>query len=295
MLNYRRFTIPACALFAISVLGANLFISAHPAGADTPFQANAPQPAEPEKNENAITSDPCDQASGTRADGPSESLPPAAIVPRGIALNPTTAPDAKNVSDFEARPLLPAEKHKQPLQPKSPKRTAALGSASSLYRALISLIVVLTLIMTGAYLFRRFNLAGSRGGPAGGIEILARNGIGPKQSLCVVKFGQRLLLVGLGPNYMTTLDAVDEPTEMAHIMGLLEKQKPSSISNNFRRLFRHEAEQYDFDENANQQAQYEYAPEPGGQWHQAKGELASLLGKVKGLTRIRPDRENRIP
>ena len=73
------------------------------------------------------------------------------------------------------------------------------------------------------YIFRRLAL-GSRGGLApSGVEVLARNSINPKQSLCLVKLGPRVLLLGLSPNQMTALHTIEDPDEVARRIGAAEE------------------------------------------------------------------------
>lgn len=288
MVNYRRLIAyqKTVIIFCLTAL-AYLPLS-QSARADSDFQANtALVPREKEQTP------PSREAPGQRAPAPTPAGKPEKSTAHASSATADTPADnalSPADSDFESRPLLPPKGTPEKPHQKTTPKVDTLTSGPSLWRPLLSLMVVLALIVAGTYLFRRFQGANARAGIGGGIEVLARNGIGPKQSLCLVKFGERLLLIGLGPNYMTALDTVEDPSDVARIMGLLEKQTPHSITNTFSRLFQHEARQYDPQQTPSDQTDYQYENDPADPWYQAKGELNTLLDKVKGLTRIRPRR-----
>ncbi len=125
-----------------------------------------------------------------------------------------------------------------------------------------------------------------RVGRSNAIEILYRSAINPKQSLCLVRLGNKLLLVGLSPNHMSCLVNMDDPEEIAQVLGLLEKDSIHSISNTFGRLFHKESQGYDVDEKATEpENSYEASEE--GEWRETKSELSELVDKVNGLARMK--------
>jgi len=155
----------------------------------------------------------------------------------------------------------------------------------SLWQTAGSLLIVLALIIAAAYLFRRYLLGSQRKFIPSGMEIIARNNINPKQSLCLVKLGGRLILLGLSPNHMALLHTIDDPEEVAQLIGRLQENKPGSITNSFGKLFHRESDIYQDDVSPAEQDNYRNGKNPS--WHQARGELSALLDKVKGLSRIR--------
>jgi flagellar biosynthetic protein FliO len=165
----------------------------------------------------------------------------------------------------------------------------------SFWRPFLSLLAVLALIVLCAWLFRRFFPGSQHGRTNSAIEIIARSAISPKQSVCLVRLGRRLLLVGLSPNHMANLSVVNDPEEIALIMGEMEKQMPNSISKTFDKLFHREARQYDDPLGRTEQSLQdgdtevlEYEQDEPRQWRHTRHELSSLLSKVKGLARLRP-------
>ena len=157
-------------------------------------------------------------------------------------------------------------------------------TSTSLWKTFFSLLIVLALIVVLALLFRWFSMKGKLNLNHSGIEILARNTIGPKQSLCLIKVGGRLVLIGQSPNHMASLHTVEDDEEIAHIMGQIEQSGNKSITNTFGRMFHREAQDYDYREVPD--GELDISSDENKQWSRAKGELGALLSKVKGLSRL---------
>ncbi len=60
----------------------------------------------------------------------------------------------------------------------------------------------------------------SRGSPSA-VEVLSRQTLGPQQQLAVLRFGQRVLLIGTTPTGMSTLATVEDPAEVRAIVSEL--------------------------------------------------------------------------
>lgn len=67
------------------------------------------------------------------------------------------------------------------------------------------------------------------------VEVLSRQSLGPQQQLSVVRFGQRILLVGTTSNSVTTLAQVEDPSEVQALLSELESSVGKrGVSNPFR-------------------------------------------------------------
>ena len=102
-------------------------------------------------------------------------------------------------------------------------------------RLLWPLLIVLLVITMLAVALRRWVWRGSRFGAGGVLEILTRHHLSPKQSLCLVKLGRRVLLVGITPDSITAVASIDNPEEVAAIIASLERAKPKSFTAMFAR------------------------------------------------------------
>jgi flagellar biosynthetic protein FliO len=207
---------------------------------------------------------------------------------------PNASPAAPEETDKSAQVVSPWENQLLGRRPENADASASNDNQQSQvpspWKTFVSLIVVLALIVGATYLFKRFALNAKRGSTLAGVEILARSNMNPKQSLCLVQLGNRLVLLGQSPNHISTLQTIEDPDEIAQIMGQMEQKKSLSITNTFNKLFHREKDFYQNDESSVFPLDIEDNPDqnqPSQQWCQAKGELSSLLDKVKGLSKIR--------
>jgi len=165
-------------------------------------------------------------------------------------------------------------------------QTVSRSSMPSAARMVLSLLAVLALILLGTLLLRRFSVRGRRIVARSGVEILSRTPINSRQSLFLVKIGSRILVLGVSPNHIASLDTIEDSEELSSLLGLLESQNPSSISQGFERMFNRQSREFDSQAPAEFTTMDWNEPESrmaGG----AKHELSALLEKVKGLSRIR--------
>jgi len=197
------------------------------------------------------------------------------------------------IASLESKPVGGARKSTDSLlgvRKDLPEQNADIKTTSTWW-VLTSLLLVLALIVVTAYLLRRFLPGSRRLGRSSAVEILSRSVINPRQSLCLVRLGNKLLLVGLSPNHMSPLASINDPEEIAQISGLLEKDSVNSISNTFGRLFHKESQGYDMDIEEKIAQPDRSGPEADANeqsnWREARGELSELLSKVKGLARMK--------
>lgn len=206
------------------------------------------------------------------ADLPEPTLDDKTVAPPPGAI--VTAADVPQSDVSEGIISRPTGNSKQP----------AFGGLSTT-RTIIALAVVLALIIGVSAVLRRFNPT-ARGFARGGcLQVLVRTSIGAKQSLCLVKLSDRLILLGVSPNHIAALDSIDEPEDVAHIIGLVESGKPNSITGVFRSTIDNEMEAYEGTD-LSPHLKDDTSPKHR-QYARAQGELATLLDKVKGLSRIR--------
>jgi flagellar protein FliO/FliZ len=98
------------------------------------------------------------------------------------------------------------------------------------------LLIVLALIVAAAWCFRRWM---PRGGPStsrAALHVIARHPLSNKQSLVVVRLGQRVVLLGITPDRIATLADIDDPDEAALLVADLQRAHPDSFTSVFRRF-----------------------------------------------------------
>jgi len=108
-------------------------------------------------------------------------------------------------------------------------------------------ILAMVLLVMGLVLklLRRAGLGKSFGGSTATIQILSRGYLSSKHQMVLVRFGQRVLLLGLGPQSLGVLSEVRDPGEAAEILARLEGGKPGSISQDFQQTIDSAVQQYD--------------------------------------------------
>lgn len=105
----------------------------------------------------------------------------------------------------------------------------------------MGLVVVLGVIVASSKILRRFvpGLGAAYGD--GPIHLLYRTHLGPKQSLCLIRCGSSLYLVGVTAEHMHTLAEITDPEEIDFIKGQCMQVRPNSASKAFRAAL-HESE-----------------------------------------------------
>lgn len=212
---------------------------------------------------------------------------------RATSLDPPqdSPPDAGGRTDLVAktasdRSLLGADLHKELVIRSDKKTKLSEPGGLSLWRGGVALLAVLVLIIALAALWRRFNPAARALAQAGCMQVLVRTSITPKQSLCLIKLGNRLLLLGISPNHIASVATIDNPEEITHLLGLIESRSANSISATFSGIINREKQSYATDEDGFDLAESDNVRDEFPKYSNAKGELTNLLQKVKGLSRI---------
>ncbi len=116
----------------------------------------------------------------------------------------------------------------------APTQTAGVGSKLPWTRSAAALVGVLALIGLLAWGYRSFT-AGTltrlpRRRRTATIEVLSRAALSPRHSVCLLRIGDRAVLVGLSPQSVATLDVVSEPLAVARLAGQSFSESSNSAS-----------------------------------------------------------------
>ena len=151
-------------------------------------------------------------------------LPRASGSPAGPASAPAGDPARRLV-----RPRAP-----EGIEAEKVKRGGETGGGW--LQTLAALAVVIALIFVVRMLLRR--LSGSAGVSRRGraMEVLAREAIGSRQQLSLVRLGRRLVLVGSGPSGMSRLAEITDPDEVAELVEQVRSAGGVSLSGLFGRF-----------------------------------------------------------
>lgn len=106
------------------------------------------------------------------------------------------------------------------------------------------LLVVLALVIGLGLVVKRFLPARTLLGAGGAMHVLARTPLSSKQQLVLVQLGRRLLLLGVTPERISTLSVVEDPDQVALLLGEVASGRPGSLASAFTQSFDEETGAY---------------------------------------------------
>lgn len=170
---------------------------------------------------------------------PGESMSPGVGAPDDAwaTIAPQAPAEEKPLRRASARPAAVARG----------EAAAPTTGAASWTRTVASLAAVVGLIVLLAWGYRAVSGGGlvlARPRQPGLIEVLSRAALAPRQSVCLLRVGPRLLLVGLSGDRLTALDAFVDADLAARLAGEAASARRDSRVAEFRRALDHEAGQY---------------------------------------------------
>jgi flagellar biogenesis protein FliO len=158
--------------------------------------------------------------------GKRESIPSFPF--RQVAASESDAHDASAAGrKLAARSSAP---RRSPERAAAPTPTAAIGTVAS------SLAIVLGLFAALVWFSKRFAPSGAAALPQEAVELLGRTPLDGRQTMQLIRVGNRLLLVALSAGGATTLTEITDPLEVEHLAGLCRPGKSNSSTAAFSRV-----------------------------------------------------------
>lgn len=152
----------------------------------------------------------------------------------GLAPVNRAAADAATFVDYESDPqtLVPSPPMANHAAERTESReigaTPAYHESHPMLRVATSLAIVLGLLFVGVWVLRQLGARPTaRNRSRDLLELLGRERLAGKSHVCVVRFGERVLLLGDGPTGLRTLAQITEPEECGKIMAYYGSQRPS--------------------------------------------------------------------
>jgi flagellar biogenesis protein FliO len=120
-------------------------------------------------------------------------------------------------------------------RPSRSKPASTARRADSMFSSLGGSVILPMMIVVGticgsAYFFRRLVNPGHKPGADNAIKVLSRQYLSSKQCLCLVRLGGRLVLLGVTPDRINAVAHIDDPEEVAGIMGDVSRAGGSTFS-----------------------------------------------------------------
>lgn len=199
---------------------------------------------------------------------------PASPAERSAADAGPVGPAAPDVDSSEGREIARRETALTPdrfgnNETRTVARRESAGSPG-LIRDLWPLLVVLVLVAAIALFLKKFIPARRLMSGSQVLRIVARTHVTPKQQLMLVKLGRRMVLLGVSPERINTLSTVDDPDQVASLLGEAASSQDHSSSQAFAESMREEAGAY-------------ADPSDEDATSATRGQVRGLLEKVRSL------------
>ena len=159
-----------------------------------------------------------------------------------------------------------------------------------LLKPLLSLFGVLALIVIIAWLIKKYLPGQANTGMEDIIQVIGRVSVDTKNSLCLAKFGNEMLLLGVGADGIRLIEKVSDPDKIASMMGKIEASRLNSISKSFSNVFKNARGDY-LDDNLEDEEIIEEFDDTKSFETSRDDELTGLLNKVRGLSKMKQNRQ----
>ncbi|HAH48735.1 MAG TPA: hypothetical protein DCM07_28630 [Planctomycetaceae bacterium] len=180
-----------------------------------PMRSGTPQPAAQNMRTNAVTD--------------SNAI-------KHVRTQPLPQRSEREVRTAEANPITPLDRPN--LSDPESTGQSVTKRAPSIWGTFGALLVVISIILVGAKLFKKHHPLGSAGLPREVMEVLGKKPLDARQTIHFVRCGSRILILGSSPAGLEMLSEVVDPVEVDLITGMCREGAESArAANSFRNLF----------------------------------------------------------
>jgi len=142
--------------------------------------------------------------------------------------------------DLDARPLA----RRAPPTPGTAGPAVGSGGWLRTTGALLGVVALILLLGWGYRTVVAGGLPTLRGGRAPLIEVVSRAALGPRQAVCLVRVGPRLVLLGMTATAIRALDVIDNAALVAQLLGEARAHRPDSATAEFNQCLERESRSY---------------------------------------------------
>ncbi len=168
--------------------------------------------------------------------------------------------------------------------PKSPALSVSPASNLDWQRLAIAMGIVIGLILLLRYGMLRLFPGGRVGKGTGAVRVIARTAIAPRQQVMLLQVGRRVVVVGDSGGALTSLAQIDDPDEVASLLGQIENAEVASpvSASRFKAMFNRQ--QQTFEEPQPEQEPDSVEPPPA-EVANAQEEISGLIDRMRSLTK----------
>lgn len=107
------------------------------------------------------------------------------------------------------------------------------GGGGWVLNTLAALGIVIALVFLIRWALRRGGVVSTAAPRSSVVEVLSRTTVAPRSHVVLMRVGQRILIVSDSPAGMRTLSTVQEPDEVAELLGSIDAAAPASMTSSF--------------------------------------------------------------
>jgi flagellar biogenesis protein FliO len=144
--------------------------------------------------------------------------------------SPTAAAASPTSADADSAPKTLPPRETRSAGDASARRVDGKGGTIRTLGALAAVVALLVLLAWGYRLCTDWGRNGlaARARNRGLIEIVARQTLSPKHSVYLIRTGDRVVLVGMSPEGLRTLDTIADADAASRLLGRAAAEKPTS-------------------------------------------------------------------
>jgi len=113
----------------------------------------------------------------------------------------------------------------------------AKATGDGWWATLAGLAAVLALVFVLARIVKKKVPAVQKTLPSDVVQVLGRKALDYRHTIHLVRFGSRMLMLGVSQEGMTTLSEITDPVEIDYLAGLCKPSEPASVAQSFSQLF----------------------------------------------------------
>lgn len=161
-----------------------------------------------------------------------------------------------------------------------PAKREKLSSAAMMW-PLLAVLGTIGLIAFGA---KKWMPRATRVGGGTAVKILARQYLAGKHSVCLVRLGQRVLLLGVSPERVTTLTEIVDPAETSALLSDVEQGRPQSFTASLGQFMHAEASEAEGEELEEQTAEMNVQESSRRELLQTGENVRGLVDRIRALS-----------
>ena len=166
----------------------------------------------------------------------------------------------------------------------APSGSSSAGGGNWLFNTLAALGIVIALVFAIRWGLRRGGVVTSAAPRGSVVEVLSRSTVAPRSHVVLMRVGQRILVVSDSSAGMRTLASIQDPEEVAELLGAVASSSPTSMTHGFQNVMGKLSSQWS-DSDSGVASDADGQPDEDLQMDRTRGALSSLRGRLASMSK----------